>query len=338
MPPPGPEPVPQVPPLIRDLGWAFARTRVFQTAIQLGLFARLAAGPRTPAALADEAGWSRRGTRMLLEALAALGLLERRDRRFALTADARRFLVPDSPNYLGHAFEDDRRWRAWSELPECVRGGRPTARGGAERDPGAFFAPLVRSLHVTHAAAAAAAARVLTAGRRPGARILDLACGSGVWGIALARADPAARVTAQDFASVLELTRGFVAEAGLTDRFSWLPGDLDQFDPGEASFDLVLLGHIVHSLGARRFRALLPRLHRALVPGGRLAIADMVPDDDRTGPPFPLLFALNMLVHTEEGDVFSRAEYAEMLAEAGFGPPAAHDLGSHSPLLVAERG
>ena len=63
----------------------------------------------------------------------------------------------------------------------------------------------------------------------------------------------------------------------------------------------------------------------------------MVPNDQRTGPPFPVMFALTMLVNTGEGDVYTLAQYTEWLHAAGFPSVEAHDIGSHSPLIVGQK-
>lgn len=327
-----------VPLLIRELSWAFARTRVLLTAVQLGVFDQLAAGRGTAAEVAAAAGASARGMRMLLDALVALDLLGKDGARYCLTPDAARYLVRASPDYLGHSFERDERWEAWSRLTESVRSGRPPRRVDARAQAEDYFPALVRSLHVTNRDAARRAAGVLVGAdpRRPW-RVLDVACGSGVWGIAVAEAAPAARVTALDFPGVLAATREFAARHGVADRFTELAGDLREVELGEECFDLAILGHIVHAEGEAASRELFGRVRRALVPGGRIAIADMVPRDDRSGPPFALLFALNMLLHTEHGDVFTLAQYREWLTSAGFAGVTTAEIGSHSPLVVAAR-
>jgi SAM-dependent methyltransferase len=158
-----------------------------------------------------------------------------------------------------------------------------------------------------------------------------------VWGIAVAERDPEAIVTVNDFPPMLDITREFVARHGLSGRFHYLPGSLREVDFGSSRFDAAILGNIVHSEGERASRDLFARLHRALAPGGRVAIVDMLPNDDRTGPPFPLFFALNMLTHTDEGDTYTLAEYREWLGAAGFSSVETHDIGSHSPVILATR-
>src|SRR5262249_47699390 len=147
------------------------------------------------------------------------------------------------------------------------------------------------------------AAKALVAGNtRKGLQVVDIACGSGVWGIGVAEADASATVTFQDFPGVLEHTRGYAKRHGLEGRSNYLAGDLKQVDLGTERFDVALLGNIVHSEGEPSTRDLLKRLHRALRPNGQVAIVDMIPNDQRTGPPYPLIFAVNMLVNTEFGD------------------------------------
>jgi hypothetical protein len=102
-------------------------------------------------------------------------------------------------------------------------------------------------------------------------------------------------------------------------------------------YDVATLGHILHSEGAERSRKLLARVFAALAPGGTIAIAEMVPRDDRTGPAQPLVFAVNMLVFTEQGDTFTFAEISEWLKTAGFENPRTLESPGPSPLILATK-
>lgn len=321
-----------------QLHFSFAPARVLTAALQLKTFSHIAAGQETAPAIARAAGASDRGTRMLLDMLTALQLLNKEDGRYALPPFTARYLVHESPDYLGFIMESDALWDAWSHLTDCVRTGRPYRPVNQQRQAEEFFPALVRGLHVTNREPARRLAEALGAGHEHrGLRALDVACGSGVWGIAVAEADPEARITAQDFPGVLDLTRKFLDKHGVTGRYDFLPGDLKNADLGESHYDLALLGNIVHSEGESSSRDLFRRLHRALKPHGRVAILDMIPNDDRTAPPFPLTFALNMLVNTDEGDTYTLAQFRAWLGEAGFARIETVDIGSHSPAIVATR-
>ena len=115
------------------------------------------------------------------------------------------------------------------------------------------------------------------------------------------------------------ITRRFAEQFGVAGRYEYNEGDLRQVDFGRDLYDLVILGHIIHSEGEKHGRDLIRKSHAALKRAGKLLIAEFVPNDARTGPPMPVMFGLNMLLHTEEGDVFTMREYRSWLKDAGFG-------------------
>ena len=323
---------------IMQMNFSFAPSCIMTASLRLNLFSHLAAGAGTVAEVARAADSSERGTRMLLDALAGFGLLTKSGERYELTPHARQYLVRESPDYAGGLAESGRAFEAWTHLDECVRTGRPLRRVETKEMAEEFFPMLVRTLHVVNREPARRTALALGAGTEgKGLRVLDVAAGSGVWGIAFAEADPEARVTAQDFPGVLPTTREYVRRHGLEERFDFLAGDLKEVDFGESQYDMALLGNIVHSEGEESSRELFRRLRRALRPGGRVVVIDMLPNDARTGPPYQLIFALNMLVNTERGDTYTLAEYTRWLNEAGFPRVETADIGSHSPAVIGQR-
>jgi ubiquinone/menaquinone biosynthesis C-methylase UbiE len=167
--------------------------------------------------------------------------------------------------------------------------------------------------------------------------VLDLASGSGVWGIALAQASPHVTVHAVDWPDVLPVTRRVAERFGVGERFTMVGGDLLQADLG-GPHQVATLGHILHSEGVERSRALLQRTHAALAPGGTIAIAEFLVDADRRGPLNGLIFAVNMLVNTEAGNTYSFDEIARWLTEAGFTKPRQLPGPGPSPLILATRG
>jgi ubiquinone/menaquinone biosynthesis C-methylase UbiE len=306
--------------------------------LELDVFAHVADGKRTAKAVSETAGASERGTRMILDALAGMGLLIKHGERYALAEPARRYFLRGKPDYMGEFINMSQISESWSHLTEIVRTGKPHAAVEQQAMAEEFFPKLIRGLHVVNTEPARRTAEALGVDARGGGlRVLDVACGSGIWGIAIAEADPHAHITANDFPGVLEVTREFLKRHGVKDRYDFLPGDLKEVEFGESRFDIALLGNIVHSEGERSSRNLLGRVFRALRHGGRVAIVDMIPNDSRTGPMFPLIFALNMLANTESGDTYTLAEYRQWLTEAGFARVSTADIGSHSPLIIGHK-
>ena len=167
-------------------------------------------------------------------------------------------------------------------------------------------------------------------------RVLDLAAGSGVWGIAQAQCSDAVHVTVVDWPGVIPATRKTVEKFGLSQRFTYIEGDLDTADFG-SGHDVATLGHILHSEGRERSRALLRKTFNALKSKGTIAIAEFLVNAERTGPPHALLFAVNMLVNTDTGDTFSFEEIREWLTEAGFENTRTLDAPGPSPLILANK-
>jgi hypothetical protein len=157
-----------------------------------------------------------------------------------------------------------------------------------------------------------------------------------VWGIALAQTNKQVQVTAVDWPQVIPVTRNTVARFGLSERFSFIEGDLLQAAFGEG-YDVATLGHILHSEGEERSRALLAKTFEAIRPGGTIAIAEFLVNDDRRGPVNALLFAVNMLVNTQQGSTYSFEEIGGWLREAGFVNARTLEAPGPSPLILATK-
>jgi ubiquinone/menaquinone biosynthesis C-methylase UbiE len=239
---------------------------------------------------------------------------------------------------MGHLFEDERTMEQWNHLNDAIRSGKPLRKAGNPAEEAASFEGLARSLHVVNWVSAGKAAQILGAGSsHTGMKVLDIACGSGVWGIAIAMTDPQSRITAHDFPGILKITEAYAKQYHVEKQFTFLSGDLKTTDFGEDRFDLAILGNIIHSEGERSSREFLVRMNRSLKTSGRIAIIDIVPDEGRTAPQSSLIVALAMLLDSEEGDLFTLSEYKQWLEEAGFVQIETSDIGSHSPIIIGHK-
>jgi (2Fe-2S) ferredoxin/SAM-dependent methyltransferase len=303
-----------LPDRLRRLADSFRASRAFLTAVELDLFSTLGEGARA-AEVAERMGADPRSTETLLSGLTSLGLLRRdSDGRFTNSEDTGRYLVKGRPDDARAAIMHRvHMWDRWSTLTECVREG--TAMG-TEANAGPFSTQAY--LAATHRIASLAAPRLVSALALPDVRrVLDVGGGSGAYTAAVLRAFPGASAEIFDLAPVLRITSRYVREAGLEERVLLRPGDflLDGFG---SDFDLVLLSYVMHLSSPEGARRLLQKVESALIPGGRVVINDFVLNADKTLPRSAALHALNLLVSSRGGTVYSEHEYHALFDSLGF--------------------
>jgi C-methyltransferase len=304
---------------------------VIRAGLEVGVFEALAAGRDTAERVASGTGADVRGTRILLDALAALGLLVRHDGRWALSKVADAHLVEGRPAYLGgtaRLFASDHLAHAWTTLPQAVRCGGTVLEEHAETPDHPFWSDFARWTGGMAGQAGQRLAELLApwaAARRP-LEVLDVACGTGLYGFSVAASQPHARVTSLDWPNVLEVTRTWAERAGVAERVRWLPGDCFTTPLG-GPYDLVIMSHIFHHFAPEACEQLLARVGAATKPGGKVAIHEFVPTGAPHEDPAPYLFSTTMLVWTRTGEAHDLERYRELLAAAGFGPPEVHPSG-----------
>ena len=319
--------------------WGYAPTLIIQAAVHHRVFDLLDESPKTIKELAKKTGASERGLTAITNALVGLNFLARKGERYTLTPESAAFLVSTRPGFLGALYRhmSSQIIPKWLQLDKVVRTGKPAMAVNDQKTGSAFFAEFVESLFPMgyHAVVALGQHLKISHTKTP-IRVLDIAAGSGVWGIALAEQSPLVRMTAVDWPDVLKVTKKVAKQRGLANRLETIPGDIGKVDFG-SGYQIATLGHIIHSEGRERSRRLIRKVFRALAPGGTIVIGEFVPNDERTGPPNALIFAVNMLVNTEQGDTFTFAEMSQWLRESGFRNPRKLDVGGVSPLILADK-
>lgn len=315
----------------------YAPPLMIETAIRYGIFDTLDKGAKSLDALCTETGTSPRGLRMVLNALVGLGVLLKDDAgRYALTEESAMFLVTGKPTYHGAFFLLTREpmLSSWGKLHDVVRNGRTTHHINREQEGTEFFLRFVEDIFPIHYPGAQALANALGAPLAPlPISVLDLAAGSGVWSVAIAQQSPQIRVTAVDWPGVIAVTKKVTARYGLADRYTFVAGDLHTADFGRGHM-IATLGHILHSEGAERSSRLLKKTFDALAPGGTIAIAEILVDAERKVAVPALIFAVNMLVNSDEGDTFSFDEIRGWLQDAGFERIRTVEAPGLAPLLI----
>lgn len=323
-----------------QLAWGYAPPLIIEAAVKHGVFDSLDQSPKTAQQLARQTRTSERGLTAILNALVGLQLLARKGNCYLLTPESAAFLVkkknaPYHGTFFHHATQQ--LIPRWLQIGDVVRTGKPAMAANAAQEGAKFFEGFVESLFpMSYAAAKTLGEHLQISKATAPVNVLDIATGSGVWGIALAQQSPHVRMTAVDWPNVLKVTERVARRQGLGNRLTKIPGDLMKVNYGNGHH-IATLGHILHSEGRERSRRLLKKTFNALSSGGTIAIAEFVVNHDRTGPPMPLLFAVNMLVNTQAGDTFSFEEMSEWLREAGFKKPRLLAVPAVSPLVLATK-
>lgn len=300
---------------------AFERSAALKGAIDLELFTHIDGGATTAAQIAAKAEASERGVRILCDFLTVAGHLTKAGSSYGLTVNSKVFLSKKSPAYMGSISDflagDHQRNALWQVEKAVRNGGAPSDEALAVDSP--MWAVFARAMAPLMRGFASAAIPHVVSGNAP-MKVLDIAAGHGVWGITALQQNPNAHVTGQDWPSVLEVAKENAHQAGVANRYHTLPGSAFQVDFG-TGWDVILEPNFAHHVNQADNTKLFRKIHAALKPGGRIAIIEFVPNDDRVSPPTPAGFALTMLTATPEGDVYTFAEYKKMLEDASF-----HDI------------
>lgn len=295
------------------------QSAALRAAVELEVCTHIGAGAATPEAIASASGASPKGIRVLCDFLSVNGFLTKSGEEYSLTPTSAVFLDKHSPGYMGSAVQfvlSPKAMSAFTGLTEAVRrGGTALPQGGMTESNLAEWEIFAESMTPMMRAPSEFIAE-RAAELSPGS-VLDVAAGHGLFGIAVARKAPGASITALDWPGVLRVASRNAEKAGVSDRYSLLPGDAFAVDLG-GGYDVILLTNFLHHFPIRDCESMLVRLRHALKPGGTMFTLEFAPDSDRLNPPIPATFALMMLAMTPEGDSYTKDELREMLKTAGF--------------------
>ncbi len=301
---------------IRNFINHFQKSRVLLSAFELDIFTILDKSAKTSGEVAKKIRADERATDRLMNAVVAIGFLEKRNGKFKNTKEASDFLVKGKPEYMSGLMHTVSLWQTWSTLTESVLKGksvyqRPkTINNRDSRWLEAFIGAM-------HYRASRQAEEIVSKIDLKGVKkVLDIGGGSGAFAMAFTKAKKDVKATVFDLPNVTPITLKYIYENKLTNKVDTVCGDynVDKFPKG---YDIIFLSAIVHINSYKGNVKLIKKCAASLNPGGRIIIQDQVMNDDRTTPPGGALFALNMLVGTEEGDTYTEKEMREWFDKAG---------------------
>jgi ubiquinone/menaquinone biosynthesis C-methylase UbiE len=327
---------------IFDLINAHMNSAALKAAVELDIFTAIGEGNKDVASIARRCNSSERGVRILCDFLTVSGLITKQNGAYGLAPDAAMFLDRRSPAAMGSianfllapALVD-----GYKDLAGVVRKGTtqlgPKGEGTLQIENPAWV-EFARSMAPMMAFPAELIAGVLNATEGKKWKVLDIAAGHGLFGIAEARHNPNAEIVAVDWSNVLEVAKENAAKAGVASRYRTLPGDAFHVDFG-TGYDIVLITNFLHHFDIPACEVFLKKVHAALAPGGRAVTLEFVPNDDRISPPVAAKFSMVMLASTPSGDAYTLAQYQKMFANAGFSSTTQHELPMPEQLLISQK-
>ncbi len=303
-----------VPDLLK-LSGEYWSTCALHAGVRLNLFTLLAGSELTADEAAARAGADSRATAMLLNALVALGLLDKHDQRYSAVPFASQFLSRSSERYIGHIIMHHHYlMNSWAQLHTAVASGAP-ARTNSSHDDDASHREsfLMGMFDLASLQAPTIVAALDLSGRR---RLLDLGGGPGTYAIHFCEVNPALQATVYDLPTTRPIAEKTIARFGLAERIMFVAGDYHA-DPVPVGFDVAWLSHVLHSDGPDSCARLLATASAALDPGGILVVQEFILNDTKDGPLFPALFSLNMLIGTNGGQAYAEEELCTMMKATG---------------------
>lgn len=308
---------------ILQTGLAFWSSKTLLSAVEMGLFTDLAKHPGDLASVQGRMGLHPRGARDFLDALVALGFLQREDGIYRNTPETDLFLDKAKPSYIGGILEmaNHRLFRYWGELTTAVRTGEPQneSKGGHDpftalyADPAKLREFLRAMSGVSRGANMAIAKKVPWSSYRTCA---DIGTAQGDLVTQITLANPHLSGIGFDLPEVGPIFEEYITANGLADRVRFIGGSF--FTDDLPSADVLLFGHILHDWDLDTKLMLLRKAHAALPPGGAVVVYDSIIDDDRKENAFGLLMSLNMLIETPGGFDYTGADCIGWMQQAGF--------------------
>lgn len=301
----------------------FIQAKVVLAAAELGLFEHLAGEAITAEEAARRIEGEPRATGILLDALVATGLLDKRDGRYRLLDELAPLLSDDAPtqtvSMLRHR---NRMFRKWARLEERVRGAAPDTDRELLHDEWANRNFIRAMVSATRELVPRVVDRIDLAGVR---RVADLGGGPGLYAAELAGRDEAIEAWLIDLPQTIRTATELAASdarPSWPERVPTLAWDFyeDPAPAGLPGFDLIFLSQVIHAEPPERNQALFAKIFGLLEPGGRLVVHEFFVDPDRTSPVEAALFAVNMLAMTPGGRTYTVEEVGGWAREAGLEP------------------
>lgn len=317
---------------IRELANAFRESRTFLTAFELKIFTSLDKHLMTSDDVAQKLNSDPRATDRLMNALCAMGLLKKVHGKFYNSDLSAKYLVEGKPDFMGNIYHANNLWNDWSSLTDSVIKGSSQRSIINKSENDNWVESFIGAMHYRGVNQGKILAMMIDISNVK--NMLDVGGGSAAFSMEIVKKNPSISAVVLDLPYVIPLTKKYVSGAGLLDKFNFIEGDYLTTELKD-NYDLILLSAIVHINNYDQNKMLVKKCADVLNKNGMIIINDFVMNEDRTQPRQSALFALNMLVGTENGDTYTEKEMREWFESAGLSKIERKNTSFGSDLMIA---
>ena len=297
-----------------QISGSYWETCTLHAGVKLDVFTQIGSHYLSVDTITEKLGGNERGVKMLLDALTAMDLLEKKDGKYGNTALASTFLSQHSSRYIGHIIKHHSHLvESWAKLDIAVTSGKPVRERATLHEEERRESFLMGMFNLAMNLAPIIVPQIDLSNRH---RLIDLGGGPGTYAIHFCQKNPQLKATVYDLAITRPFAQETIEKFGLSDRIDFKA--IDYLEENiEGAYDVAWLSHILHGEGPEDCRKIISKAVSALDPGGMVLIHDFILNESMDGPLFPALFSLNMLLGTPNGQSYSDKQITDMLSEAG---------------------
>lgn len=300
---------------IEDIALAFKKSRVLLTASELNIFETIGYRSLSAKEIAEQNDLDEKATERLLNALVGLDLLDKKDQTYSNTEESLKHLLKGSDEYISTIDHLANLWDAWTDLTDTIKTGQTTHTIPLSEKSDEWIESYMNSVFwKSNLQVQEIISHINLNGVK---KVLDLGGGKGAFTYQIAKKLPSSSITLFDLESITKFTDKYLSMNGVRDQVTILNGDFIKDDFGKG-YDLIYLGNVICLQSIWENVKLLQKCYDALNYGGKVVIADMIINDNRTKPLEHTIFSLNMLLNTDAGDVYTETDIWIMLKESWF--------------------
>jgi predicted O-methyltransferase YrrM len=317
---------------IRELAYSFRESRVLLSAFELKIFTVLDKHMMTSEEVSKRINADPRATDRLMNALCGMGLLKKVKGKFYNSDLSSKYLVEGNPEFMGNLYHTNHLWKTWSHLTDSVKKGSSFTGDQNKVEKEDWVEAFISAMHYRGVKQGKILSMMIDLTNIK--KMLDVGGGSAAFSLEMVKKNPSINAVVLDLPHVIPLTKKYIDEAGLLDKFNFIEGDYLTKD-FESNYDLILLSAIVHINSYEQNKMLIKKCADALNKNGMVIISDFIMNDDRTQPYHGAMFSLNMLVGTSSGDTYTEGEMKEWLESAGLSKIERKNTSFGSDLMLA---